>query len=144
MSLFGVICETHAECFLRNPSSVPWTFTFFLPRSCCISVPTRTRGMWVLPTSPNWTEICHHLVLRILGVPSKLIWLLNKDLALQSLMLWNPAEVLPSKQKKSNFSLNGVLITVGNFSLLPIIYLQRIFLKGTILENSVWLWCLRK
>jgi hypothetical protein len=52
----------------------------------------------------------------------------------------NPAEVLPSKQeKKSNFTLNGALITVGNLSLLPIIYLQRIFLKGTILVNSVQL-----
>ena len=48
------------------------------------------------------------------------------------------------KKKKSNFTLNGVVITVGNFSLLPIIYLQRIFLKGTILENSVPLWCLQK
>lgn len=74
----------------------------------------------------------------------KKIWLLNNDLALQNPMPWNPAEVLPSKQKKSKFSLNGVLITVGNFNLLPIIYLQRIFLKETIFENSVWLWCLKK
>lgn len=70
-----------------------------------------------------------------------MIWLCNNQ-CLETLL--RCCHQNPLKKKKSNFTLNGALITVGSFSLLPIIYLQRIFLKRTILENSVWLWCLQK
>lgn len=144
MSLFGVICETHEECFLRNPSSVPGTSIFLLLHSCCISVPTCTWGMWVLPTpligvryatTQSWGFLVR---LRNKSDSWIRIWLCKAWCSGTLLRCCHP------NRKKSNFSLNGAVITVGNFSLLPIIYLQRIFLKGTILENSVWLWCLQK
>lgn len=89
----------------------------------------------------NWRGI-PPLRLKTLGVPSKkpgswvMMWLCKIKCCGTLLRYCHQ-----NRGGESNFTLNRALITVGNFSLLPIIYLQRIFLKGAIWENSVQLWC---
>lgn len=67
----------------------------------------------------------------------KKIWLLNNDLALQNPVPWNPAEVLPSKQKKikifSEWSLNN------SWKLQPPAY--NLFTKNLFEGNDLWEFC---